>query len=304
MLVTNFRLIEITNHYANNMSSWPELKSMPNNLVNYGVTDNGIAIIELISDTDGKPLTDGRTSVNTYTREMWEDIDQAILSARFDGDVSVILLTGHGEKFFSAGASINYLNTLSPRYKYFFCLHANETLSRLEQTPKLVIAALNGHTVGGGLEIAMAADIRIAHKGNFQIGLPEVSLGVLAGTGGTARLARLVGKARAMEIMVTGRKFSFEEARDMDLIHDIYDSVGLEDFRTDVLDYAGQFTLPLAAAKAIGNIKRSVQSGIEIPLEYHLALERELQSDLFQSEDAKEGIASYVERRTPRFKGE
>jgi enoyl-CoA hydratase len=298
-----FRLIEITHHIPIIMTSWPELKSMPNNLVNYGVTDNGIAIIELISDTDGKPLSEGRTSVNTYTREMWEDIDQAILTARFDGDVSVILLTGHGDKFFSAGASINYLNTLSPRYKYFFCLHANETLSRLEQTPKLVIAALNGHTVGGGLEIAMAADIRIAHKGNFQIGLPEVSLGVLAGTGGTARLARLVGKARAMEIMVTGRKFSFEEARDMDLVHDIYDSVGLNDFRTDVLDYAGQFTLPLAAAKAIGNIKRSVQSGIEIPLESHLALERELQSDLFQSEDAKEGIASYVERRTPRFKG-
>ncbi|MFQ3321927.1 MAG: enoyl-CoA hydratase [Candidatus Thalassarchaeaceae archaeon] len=298
-----FRLIEITHHIPIIMTSWPELKSMPNNLVNYGVTDNGIAIIELISDTDGKPLSEGRTSVNTYTREMWEDIDQAILTARFDGDVSVILLTGHGDKFFSAGASINYLNTLSPRYKYFFCLHANETLSRLEQTPKLVIAALNGHTVGGGLEIAMAADIRLAHKGNFQIGLPEVSLGVLAGTGGTARLARLVGKARAMEIMVTGRKFSFEEARDMDLVHDIYDSVGLNDFRTDVLDYAGQFTLPLAAAKAIGNIKRSVQSGIEIPLESHLALERELQSDLFQSEDAKEGIASYVERRTPRFKG-
>ena len=285
------------------MTSWPDLQPMPNNLVNYGVTTNGIAIIELISDTDGKPLREGRTSVNTYTREMWEDIDVAILNARFDGDVSVILLTGHGEKFFSAGASINYLNTLSPRYKYFFCLHANETLSRLEQTPKLVIAALNGHTVGGGLEIAMAADIRVAHKGNFQIGLPEVSLGVLAGTGGTARLSRLVGKARAMEIMVTGRKFSFEEARDMDLIHDIYDSVNLDGFRQDVIDYAGQFTLPLAAAKAIGNIKRSVQSGIEIPLESHLALERELQSDLFQSEDAKEGIASYVERRTPRFTG-
>jgi|TARA_B100001093_G_C26791111_1_gene998993 enoyl-CoA hydratase/carnithine racemase len=285
------------------MTSWPDLEPMPNKLVNYGVTDNGIAVIELISDTDGKPLEEGRTSVNTYTREMWEDIDQAILNARFDGNVSVILLTGHGEKFFSAGASINYLNTLSPRYKYFFCLHANETLSRLEQTPKLVIAALNGHTVGGGLEIAMAADIRIAHKGNFQIGLPEVSLGVLAGTGGTARLSRLVGKARAMEIMVTGRKFSFEEARDMSLVHDIYDSISLEEFRMDVIDYAGQFTLPLAAAKAIGNIKRSVQSGIEIPLEYHLALERELQSDLFQSEDAKEGIASYVERRTPRFTG-
>ena len=169
------------------MTSWPELKPMKNNLVNYGVTENGIAIIELCSDSAGEPLTEGKTSVNTYTREMWHDIDDAILSARFDDSVSVILITGHGEKFFSAGASIKYLNKLSPRYKYFFCLHANETLSRLEQTPKLVIAALNGHTVGGGLEIAMAADIRVARKGNFQVGLPEVALGVLAGTGGTAR---------------------------------------------------------------------------------------------------------------------
>ncbi|MEO2115017.1 MAG: enoyl-CoA hydratase/isomerase family protein, partial [Candidatus Poseidoniia archaeon] len=133
------------------MTSWPELKPMKNRLVNYGVTENGVAIIELVSDSDGEPLEGDRTSVNTYTREMWHDIDDAILNARFDDDVSVILLTGHGEKFFSAGASIKYLNKLTPGYKYFFCLHANETLSRLEQTPKLVIAALNGHTVGGGL---------------------------------------------------------------------------------------------------------------------------------------------------------
>ena len=276
---------------------------MKNRLVNYGETKNGVAIIELISDSAGDPLEGDKTPVNTYTREMWHDIDDAILEARFNDDVSVILITGHGEKFFSAGASIKYLNTLSPRYKYFFCLHANETLSRLEQTPKLVIAALNGHTVGGGLEIAMAADIRIARKGNYQVGLPEVALGVLAGTGGTARLSRLVGKAKAMEIMVTGRKFSFEESWEMDLVHDIYDSLSLDEFRQDILDYAGRFSLPFAASKAIGNIKRSVQSGMEIPLEYHLALERELQSDLFQSEDAKEGIKAYVDRKTPRFEG-
>ena len=285
------------------MTSWPELKPMKNGLVNYGETDNGIAIIELISDSAGDPLEGDKTPVNTYTREMWHDIDDAILEARFNDKVSVIIVTGHGEKFFSAGASIKYLNTLSPRYKYFFCLHANETLSRLEQTPKLVVAALNGHTVGGGLEIAMAADIRIARKGNFQVGLPEVSLGVLAGTGGTARLSRLVGKAKSMEIMVTGRKFSFEESKDMDLVHDIYDSLSLDEFRQDVLDYAGRFSLPYAASKAIGNIKRSVQSGLEIPLEYHLALERELQSDLFQSEDAKEGIKAYVDKKTARFEG-
>ena len=285
------------------MTSWPELKPMKNGLVNYGETDNGIAIIELISDSAGDPLEGDKTPVNTYTREMWHDIDDAILEARFNDKVSVIIVTGHGEKFFSAGASIKYLNTLSPRYKYFFCLHANETLSRLEQTPKLVIAALNGHTVGGGLEIAMAADIRIARKGNFQVGLPEVSLGVLAGTGGTARLSRLVGKAKSMEIMVTGRKFSFEESKDMDLVHDIYDSLSLDEFRQDVLDYAGRFSLPYAASKAFGNIKRSVQRGLEIPLEYHLALERELQSDLFQSEDAKEGIKAYVDKKTARFEG-
>ena len=284
------------------MTSWPELEPMQNNLVNYGATDNGIAIIELVSDSAGKPWEEGKTSVNTYTHEMMRDIDEAVLRARFDDNVTIIILTGHGEKFFSAGASISMLDSVSPGFKYFFCLHANETLSRLEQTPKLVIAALNGHAVGGGLEIAMAADIRIARKDSGQVGLPEVSLGVLAGTGGTARLSRLVGKAKAMEIMVTGRKFSFEEAREMSLIHDIWDG-SLEDFKQDMVDYAGQFTLPMAASKAIGNIKRSVQSGMEIPLEYHLALERELQSDLFQSSDAKEGIAAYVEKKTPRFEG-
>ena len=280
-----------------------ELKAMPNNLVNYGVTENGIAVIELSSDSDGKPLTEGKTPVNTYTREMWEDIDQAILNARFDGDVNVILLTGKGDKFFSAGASINYLNSLTPRYKYFFCLHANETLSRLEQTPKLVIAALNGHTVGGGLEIAMAADIRIARKNAGKLGLPEINLGVLAGTGGTARLTRLIGKAKALELMVTGELISFEDADEMNLVNQIFEADG-DEFRRDVLDWAGQFTLPNKAVKAVGNIKRSVQTGIELPLEYHLALERELQSDLFQSNDAKEGIAAYVDKKVANFTGE
>ncbi len=108
-----------------------------------------------------------------------------------DESVQVIVLTGSGEKFFCAGANINMLANVTPTFKYYFCLHANETLIALEQTPKLVIAAINGHMVGGGFEVAMAADIRIARRNAGKMGLPEVSLGVLPGTGGTQRLVRI-----------------------------------------------------------------------------------------------------------------
>jgi len=284
------------------MTNWPELEPMPNRLVNYGVTDNGIAILELASDSTGAPLEGDAMGPNTYTHEMMRDIDSAIVKARFDDNVSVIVLTGHGEKFFSAGASIAMLNSVTPGFKYNFCLHANETLSRLEQTPKLVIAALNGHAVGGGLEIAMACDIRIARKDSGKIGLPEINLGVLAGTGGTARLTRLIGKAKALEYMVSGELLAFEKGVELNLINHLWDG-SAADFRQDVLDWASQYTLPYKATMAVGNIKRSCQSGPEMPFEYHLALERELQAALFNSADAKEGIAAYVERRTPRFSG-
>ena len=238
---------------------------------------------------------------NTYTYEMLQQLDTGILRARMDDDVHVIVLTGAGEKFFCAGASIQMLNSVTPTFKYYFCLHANETLNRLEQTPKLVIAALNGHTVGGGLEIAMAADMRIARQGNGKIGLPEVNLGVLPGTGGTQRLARLVGKAAAIELMVTGRTFEFDEAKGLGIVTDVYAADSRGSFLGQMLEYAKRFTPPNMAAKAIGNIKRAVQTGAELPFQDALAVERELQQLLFQSTDAKEGIAAYVEKRKANF---
>jgi enoyl-CoA hydratase len=240
---------------------------------------------------------------NTYTHEMMRDLDEAILEARFDDDVHVIVLTGRGDKFFCAGANIGMLNSVTPQFKYYFCLHANETLNRLEQTPKLVIAALNGHTVGGGLEIAMAADIRIARRNAGKIGLPEVNLGVLPGTGGTQRLARLVGKAAAIELMITGRTFDFDEAKKLGVVTDVWEAEGAGPFLDKVLEYAKQFTPPNMASKAIGNIKRSVQTGAELPFQDALAVERELQQLLFQSNDAKEGLAAYVEKRKAEFTG-
>ena len=260
-------------------------------LVRYRVED-GVAILTL-SDPPA----------NTYTYEMMQEIDRSILDARMDDDVHVIVIRGAGDKFFSAGANIKMLSEVTPGFKYFFCLHANETLSRFEQTPKLVIAAINGHCVGGGLEIAMAADLRIARRGAGKMGLPEITLGVLPGTGGTQRLVRIVGKSKAIELMTTGELFDFEQAEQWGIVNKIYDAASGEEFFNQVMEYAKQFTLPNKATRAVGRIKRSVQSGAEIPFESALALERELQQQLFQSEDAKEGLTAYVGKRKADFKG-
>src|SRR5450432_516601 len=247
-------------------------------------------------------LTLNDPPANTYSYEMMQDLDACILAARLDESVQVIVITGSGEKFFCAGANIQMLTSVTPEFKYYFCLHANETLSRLEQTPKLVIAAINGHCVGGDLEVAMAADIRIARRNAGRLGLPEVTLGVLPGTGGTQRLLRIVGKSKAIELMTTGALFDFEKGLELGLLNQIFESETGEQFLAQVLDYARQFTTPNKAVRAVGRIKLSVQAGGEMPFEYGLALERELQQQLFQSEDAKEGLAAYVEKRKPQFK--
>jgi enoyl-CoA hydratase len=240
---------------------------------------------------------------NTYTHEMMRDLDEAILKARFDPAVDVIVLTGKGEKFFCAGANINMLSEADPTWKYYFCLHANETLLRLEHTPKLVIAALNGHTVGGGLEIAMAADLRIARRGGGKIGLPEVSLGVLPGTGGTQRLTRMVGHSRAIQMMTEGTNFDFEEAERHGLVNRVMDAESNDAFLEAVMEYGRSFCRPGKASLAVGNIKRACQSGGQLPLEQGLVIERELQAQLFNSQDAKEGLNAYVEKRKAEFSG-
>ena len=248
-------------------------------------------------------LTLTNPPANGYSFEMMKDIDEGVLRARFDDEVQVIVIAGAGEKFFCAGADISMLNDVTPTFKYAFCLHANETMLRLEHTPKLVIAALGGHCVGGGLEIALACDLRIARRGSGKCGLPEVALGVLPGTGGTQRLARVVGRARAIELMASGRTFDYQEALDLGIVTELRDASDDDTFLSDVLEYAASFTTPEKAALSVGLIKRAVTTGVELPLEAGLALERELQARLFSSSDAREGIAAFVEKRAAQFEG-
>ena len=263
-------------------------EAMENQLVNYN-TDNGVAIIEF-----------NDPPANTYTYEMMRDLDDAILEARLDEDVHVIVLRGAGDKFFCAGANIKMLNSATSQFRYFFSLHGNETLMRLENTAKLVIAAINGHAVGGGLEIALACDVRIAKRGPGMLGLPEINLGLLPGMGGTQRLPRVIGKGKAMELLTTGRTISVDEAQQIGLVNHVFEE---ENFFEKVLEYARQFVAPAKASKAVGLIKRAVQTGLEVPQAEALALERELLQQLFESEDAEEGLKAYSQKRPGQFKG-
>jgi len=266
-------------------------ESLPNGKVTYAA-GGGVALLTLTNPP-----------ANGYSHEMMLDLDAAVLRARFDDSVHVLVIAGAGEKFFCAGADIAMLDRVTPGFKYQFCLHANETLLRLEHTPKLVIGALGGHCVGGGLEIALACDLRIARKGSGKCGLPEITLGVLPGTGGTQRLARVLGKSQAIELIATGRLFDYDEAKSLGLVNDVRDAADEASFIQHVVEYASGFCAPGRAAMAVGLAKRAVQTGSEIPLEAGLALERELQARLFASEDAREGISAFVEKRPARFSG-
>ena len=241
-------------------------------------------------------ITKGKA--NTYDLEMMVELDAAVEEMRFSDDARVVVLASGLPGFFSAGADIEMLKRSAPDYKAMFCLHCQETLDKLARTPKVVIAALNGHTVGGGLEIALACDLRMMASGSGKIGLPEVTLGVLPGTGGTQRLPRLVGKARALDMMITGKLLTPEEALAIGLVNYVWPK---ESFNTELKNYAK--ALAHGPSRAVGLIKRSVMEGIEEPLGAGLALERELQNRLFITDDAKEGISAFIEKRKAVFKG-
>jgi enoyl-CoA hydratase len=239
-----------------------------------------------------------KPKANTYDLDMMKELHAAIEELRFDDAARVIVLESAVPGFFSAGADIEMLKQAAPDFKAMFCLYCQETLDKFAKTPKVVITAINGHCVGGGLEIALSTDLRMMAKDSGKIGLPEVTLGVLPGTGGTQRLPRLIGASRALDLMITGRLLSPEEAHQIGLVNYLYPK---ETFAHDVQAYAS--ALAHGPARAVSLIKRSVMEGVEEPLTSGLALERELQNRLFITEDAKEGLAAFSEKRKPTFKG-
>lgn len=235
---------------------------------------------------------------NAYDLDYYKELTAAIDEIRFDQDIKAVILMSDMPKFFSAGANINFLKQADPKFKTQFCLFCNETLDKIARSPQIWIACLEGHTVGGGLEMALACDLRFMGDTAGKIGLPEITLGVLAGTGGTQRLARQVGHSKALDMNLTGEALSPQEAYEIKLVDRIYPQA---EVREKTQAYAKK--IAEGASYAASNIKLSIMNGKEMPLNVAIRYEGELQNLLFRSNDAQEGLQAFIEKRAAEWTG-
>ena len=256
------------------------------------------AYVTLTKETPVGIVTLNRPPANSYDLKFMQDLDTAIEGVAADAEIKAALMVSASEKFFSGGADIKAFLANSPEANVEMVNFAHEALAKIARIPKVFIAVINGHAMGGGLEMALACDLRFAGDGKFMLALPESTLGLLPGNGGTQRLPRLIGIGPALELMLSGSTVSPQQALQLGLVNKVFPP-------ESVLDEAKRYALKIAngPTKALAYIKRCVYEGIEQPLAEGLALERELVADLFAGEDAREGLTAFVEKRQPNFKG-
>jgi enoyl-CoA hydratase/carnithine racemase len=243
-------------------------------------------------------ITLDKPPANSYDLEYIQELGAAVREAAGDDAVKAVLVRSASEKFFCAGADIKAFQAGPHERNMEMIRTSHETLASIARIPKIFIAEINGHALGGGLEIPLACDLRFAGEGDYRLGTPEATLGLLPGNGGTQRLPRLVGRSRALDLMITGRTVSPHEAYELGIVDALHPAAELHE---QTLEYAQQ--LASGATKAIGNIKLAVNEGIDDGLERGLQRERELVEELFLSEDGREGLAAFAEKRPPAFKG-
>lgn len=239
-----------------------------------------------------------RAPANAYDRQMLEELSHAIHQVRKNDQARVAVIRSALPKFFCTGADIATLKDSDGAQFANFLTVAHEAVDMIARTPKLFIAAIAGHCLGGGLELALCCDFRFAAAGKYRIGLAEVNLGLSPGMGGTQRLPRLIPKSRALHMMVTGEPVAPEQALEMG----IFDRVFAEDvFQEEVMKHAQK--LAAGPTMAQGYIKLSVNMGLETGLAEGLAIERAHQNQLFASQDAAEGLKAFLEKRAPKYHG-
>jgi enoyl-CoA hydratase/carnithine racemase len=257
-------------------------------LVSVSVARDGVALIHL-----------NRPPANSYNRAFLDDLNAAVDRVRWDGDIGgAVLVSDLAPRFFSAGADISNFKNSTQQQRVMTVLHAQEILLKIERTPKIVVAAIGGHALGGGFEIALACDLRFAAEGDYRLGLPEVTLGLLPGNGGTQRLSRLIGGSRALDMMLSGQPVGPTRALELGMVDRIFAAERLVD---EAVEYVAK--LAKGPSLAIGNIKIATRLGADLPLDGALALEREAVWRLFMSEDAAEGLSAFAEKRPPNWTG-
>lgn len=236
-------------------------------------------------------------ALNSLDAPTFYQLAEAFGELEKNQEIKVIILTGSGEKAFVAGADISYMKDFTALEGREFALLGQEVMNKIEKLKKPVIAAINGYALGGGCELAMACDLRIASvKAKF--GQPEVNLGVTPGFAGTQRLPRLVGKGRAKELLMTGRTIDAEEAYRIGLVNKVVE-------QELVLQAAEEIAITIAGKGpiAIAMVKVAVNSGLEMDFEKAMAYEADIFGLLFSTLDQKEGMAAFTEKRGPQFIG-
>lgn len=229
----------------------------------------------------------------TVMREFSAAVDEAIAA-----DVAAVIVQSASEKFFCGGADIKKFLEGDVDANMEMIEVSQAAFKRIAAAPPVFIAHINGHAMGGGLEIALACDLRYANEGSYRMGTPEVTLGLLPGNGGTQRLTRLIGPARALELLITGRAIKPDEALAIGIVSALYPP---DQAAGKIREHAQRFAD--GPALAIAAIKRCVHEGGQLPLDDGLALEARLVKQLFASADAAEGLHAFVEKRAPQFTG-
>jgi enoyl-CoA hydratase len=242
-----------------------------------------------------------RPPANAINCEMVDELFDMIDRVVSKDDIKAIIITGEAG-FFVGGADIKmmqeHMEHNLPSFIEAYTVHLQRAFNKIEEIPKPVIAAINGHAMGGGCELALVCDFRFMAKGKAKIGLPEVKLGILPGAGGLQRLPRLIGKAKAMEMIIEGSLLSAEEALEIGLVHKVFNPAELFD---QTFKYAED--LAKQATLAIGMIKKCINRGLETNVKAGLAYDIECQDHLFRSKDGIEGISAFIEKRAPSFSG-
>jgi enoyl-CoA hydratase len=241
-----------------------------------------------------------RPPVNSYDYGFLRSFAGAVDDARSDGEIHAVVVTSASEKFFSAGADVSVFASGTARSRLMTAIMAHEAFRKMENTPLVFIAAITGHCLGGGFELALACDLRFASEGSYQIGLPETNLGLFPGSGGTQRLPRLVGLSKGLDLIVNATTLPPAKAHELGLVDKLFPDAAA--CREGAIAYASK--LAAGPTVAIGHAKLAITQGFGAPLDVGLAIEREAISRVFVSRDAEEGIKAFGEKRKADFKGE